>query len=147
MANESEIIQFLKMTNNELNTEGKIFRAACGIFLLYGYHGTKLRQIASLAGVQTSLIHYYFRSKERLYELVVKLTLDLVLNTDCDSSPGKEILENPTRFFCIELYNNQSLFEQTLKHLYMDDWVIKFDDLKNKLEFHGLSGITDFNSF
>ncbi|HAQ17917.1 MAG TPA: hypothetical protein DCR40_01635 [Prolixibacteraceae bacterium] len=72
------------MSNNELNTEDKIFEAAKNVFLLYGYHGTTLQQIATIAGVNTAAIHYYFRSKENIYALVLKNNLSLLsefLNT------------------------------------------------------------------
>ena len=62
------------MPNDNLSTEDLIFQAANNIFLLYGYHGTTLHQIAVMAGVNKSAIHYYFRSKEKLYGNVVKDT-------------------------------------------------------------------------
>ena len=64
------------MDNNELNTENKILEAANSIFMLYGYHGTTLQQIAVKANVHKSAIHYYFRSKEKLYSKVIKLLFD-----------------------------------------------------------------------
>ncbi|MDP2337487.1 MAG: TetR/AcrR family transcriptional regulator [Bacteroidota bacterium] len=72
------------MANNELSTEAKILDAADSIFLLFGYHGTTLHQIATKAGVNTAAIHYYFRSKENIYALVLKNNLSLLsefLNT------------------------------------------------------------------
>ncbi|MFA6946288.1 MAG: TetR/AcrR family transcriptional regulator [Pedobacter sp.] len=68
------------MANNELNTETKILDAANSIFLLFGYHGTTLQQIATKAGVNTAAIHYYFRSKENIYALVLKNNLSLLLD-------------------------------------------------------------------
>ena len=67
------------MANNELNTETKILDAANSIFLMFGYHGTTLQQIATKAGVNTAAIHYYFRSKENIYALVLKNNLSLIL--------------------------------------------------------------------
>lgn len=72
------------MANNELNTEAKILEAANSIFHLYGYHGTTLQQIATKAGVNKAAIHYYFRSKENIYAVVLKNNLSLLsefLNT------------------------------------------------------------------
>lgn len=65
-------------------TEDKILQAANIVFLLYGYHGATLQQIATKAGVNTAAIHYYFRSKENIYTLVLKNNLSLLsefLNT------------------------------------------------------------------
>lgn len=67
------------MTNTELSTETKILDAANSIFLMFGYHGTTLQQIATKAGVNTAAIHYYFRSKENIYALVLKNNLSLLL--------------------------------------------------------------------
>lgn len=68
------------MTNNELNTEAKILEAANNIFLQFGYHGTTLQQIATKAGVNTAAIHYYFRSKENIYSIVLLNNLSQLLD-------------------------------------------------------------------
>ena len=57
-------------------TEDKILQAANIVFLLYGYHGATLQQIATEALVNKAAIHYYFRSKELLYFKVVENVLD-----------------------------------------------------------------------
>jgi AcrR family transcriptional regulator len=110
------------MINLELGTENKIVDAAYDIFLLRGYHGTTLQQIAVKAGVNKSSIHYYFRSKEKLYGIIVKLIVDLVLITDFDISTKSEGLKEPTWFLYTELYNNRRLFENTLRELQPDVW-------------------------
>ncbi|MBN1462903.1 MAG: TetR/AcrR family transcriptional regulator [Paludibacteraceae bacterium] len=58
----------ITISDKLLTTENKIIHAAKSVFLFYGYHGATLQQVADLAGVHKSAIHYYFRSKERLYE-------------------------------------------------------------------------------
>jgi len=63
------------------NTEDKILQAANMVFLLYGYHGTTLQQIATKAAVNTAAIHYYFRSKENIYSIVLFNNLSLLLET------------------------------------------------------------------
>jgi AcrR family transcriptional regulator len=68
------------MANNELNTEAKILEAANSIFLQFGYHGTTLQQIATEAGVNKTSIHYYFRSKENIYSIVLLNSLSLLLD-------------------------------------------------------------------
>lgn len=55
---------------DELNTEEKIKHAARKIFLQKGYAGTKTRDIAEEAGINIASLHYYFRSKEKLFEIV-----------------------------------------------------------------------------
>lgn len=51
-------------------TEEKIFAAALEEFSRCGRQGARLQNIADRAGINKALIHYYFRSKDRLYEEV-----------------------------------------------------------------------------
>lgn len=67
------------MANTELSTEAKILEAANSIFLQFGYHGTTLQQIGSKAGVNKTAIHYYFRSKENIYSIVLLNNLSQLL--------------------------------------------------------------------
>jgi AcrR family transcriptional regulator len=68
------------MANTELSTEAKILEAANSIFLQFGYHGTTLQQIATKAGVNKTAIHYYFRSKENIYSIVLLNSLSQLLD-------------------------------------------------------------------
>ncbi len=123
------------MANNALNTETKILDAANSIFLLFGYHGTTLQQIATKAGVNTAAIHYYFRSKERLYFKVVENVLDCILSADFESSTNKKEIKKHEWFLFTELYNNKELFERKVKELYPDDWDQKIIKIKKWLGF------------
>ena len=123
------------MANTELSTEAKILEAANSIFLQFGYHGTTLQQIATKAGVNTAAIHYYFRSKERLYFRVVENVLDRILNSDFEVSTKRLGIKKPEWFLFTELYNNNERFEKTVKELYPDDWDQKIIEIKKWLEF------------
>lgn len=123
------------MKRVRLSADVRIFDAAYAVFMLYGYHGTTLQQIASKAGVNKSAIHYYYRSKEKLYKMVVKIMTDLLLSTTVNYSPDQERLAKVTWFLYTELYNNRILFEQTIIDLYPDDWESKLKDLTIWLEF------------
>jgi TetR/AcrR family transcriptional regulator len=50
--------------------EEEIFRAAVDEFSQFGKKGARLHSIAKKAGCNKTLIHYYFRNKEQLYEEV-----------------------------------------------------------------------------
>jgi TetR/AcrR family transcriptional regulator len=50
--------------------EEKIFHAALKVFAKHGKSGARIQDIADLAGINKALVHYYFRSKERLYDSV-----------------------------------------------------------------------------
>ena len=54
------------------DTEQKILAAAHAVFLRGGAHGARMQEIADEAGVNKALLHYYFRSKERLAEAVFR---------------------------------------------------------------------------
>lgn len=51
-------------------TEERIFRAALQVFAAKGKSGARMQEIADMAGINKSMLHYYFRSKEKLYEAV-----------------------------------------------------------------------------
>jgi AcrR family transcriptional regulator len=51
-------------------TEQRILDAAHTVFLRSGTAGARMQEIADEAGVNKALLHYYFRSKERLAEAV-----------------------------------------------------------------------------
>jgi len=54
-----------------LSTEEKFKEAARIVFTKKGYAGTKTRDIAEQAGLNLALLNYYFRSKEKLFEIVM----------------------------------------------------------------------------
>jgi len=54
------------------STEQKIFDAAHEVFMQKGMDGAKMQEIADRAGINKALLHYYYRSKEKLYEMVAR---------------------------------------------------------------------------
>lgn len=54
-----------------LSTEEKIKLAASVVFTRKGYAATRTRDIAEEAGMNLALLNYYFRSKEKLFEIVM----------------------------------------------------------------------------
>jgi len=53
-------------------TERRILDAAHAVFIRVGTAGARTQEIANEAGVNSALLHYYFRTKERLAEAVFK---------------------------------------------------------------------------
>jgi AcrR family transcriptional regulator len=51
-------------------TEQRILEAAAAVFLRRGTAGARMQEIAEEAGVNQALLHYYYRTKERLAEAV-----------------------------------------------------------------------------
>ena len=66
------------MKHQELSTEDKILLAASKVFTEKGYAGTKTRDIAEEAGINLALLNYYFRSKEKLFEQIMKVKVVLL---------------------------------------------------------------------
>lgn len=63
------------MNIKEKQTEDKIAEAAREVFVEKGMSGARMQEIADKAGINKSLLHYYFRSKEKLFNFVfAKLT-------------------------------------------------------------------------
>ena len=55
-----------------LNTEGMILEAARRIFLRKGMDGARMQDIADEAGINKALLHYYFKSKQMLFDRVFR---------------------------------------------------------------------------
>lgn len=52
------------------STEQKIIEAAKKVFVKEGMHGARMQDIADEAGINKALLHYYFRSKEKLFSII-----------------------------------------------------------------------------
>ena len=59
----------------EVTTEEKIKEAAKAVFTRKGYAATTVRDIAAEADINLSLVNYYFRSKEKLFQLIMTETV------------------------------------------------------------------------
>jgi AcrR family transcriptional regulator len=55
-----------------LSTEEKIKEAARKVFTKKGFAATRTRDIAEEAGINLALLNYYFRSKEKLFEIIIR---------------------------------------------------------------------------
>jgi hypothetical protein len=81
-----------------LTAEEKIIVAAKKVFLLRGLDGARMQDIADEAGINKALLHYYFRSKEKLFEKVFdqlssKIIPDLTKIIELDNLTILEKLE------------------------------------------------------
>lgn len=60
------------MDNTVQNTEELILDAAKSVFIQKGMYGARMQEIADKAGINKSLLHYYYRDKEKLFFAVFK---------------------------------------------------------------------------
>lgn len=63
------------MTEQQKATEEQIFEAASRVFQSDGYAGARMQQIADEANINKSMLHYYYRSKDKLFRAVFQKQL------------------------------------------------------------------------
>lgn len=70
-------------------TENQILDAAEAVFQSKGMDGARMQEIADKAGINKAMLHYYYRSKQQLFEAVFKKAfsllapqLDRIINDD-----------------------------------------------------------------
>ena len=71
------------------STEEKIIAAAKTVFLKEGFDGARMQDIANEAGINKALLHYYFRNKDKLFEMIfIQATQKMIpaINSVFDSS-------------------------------------------------------------
>ncbi len=127
----------------EPGTEARILAAAEEIFMRDGFDGARMQVISETAGINKAMLHYYFRSKENLFEQVLqkrigsflpeitaaftsKMTLDQRLEAFVETYL-KFIIANPQlpMFVLYSLYRNpastihlpRTLFEVVTRYL------------------------------
>ncbi|MET6996359.1 TetR/AcrR family transcriptional regulator [Chitinophaga defluvii] len=65
--------------NAEKNTEEQIIEAAKKIFTKKGLAGARMQDIADEAGINKAMLHYYYRSKDKLFEIVFNEAINKVM--------------------------------------------------------------------
>ncbi|SMO39101.1 transcriptional regulator, TetR family [Saccharicrinis carchari] len=78
------------------DVEGRILIAAKKVFQSKGMEGARMQEIADEAGINKAMLHYYYRSKQQLFEAVFTqlftlLTLQLNKALNDDSSLEEKI--------------------------------------------------------
>jgi AcrR family transcriptional regulator len=59
-----------KAIKEDISTEQKILDAAKQVFMENGLDGARMQDIADKAGINKALLHYYFRSKDKLFDMI-----------------------------------------------------------------------------
>ena len=109
------------------NTESKILNAAEKIFQTKGMDGARMQEIADKAGINKSMLHYYYRSKQLLFEAVFSKAFSLlapqlnaVLNDDSS-------IEEKIKSF------THNYISFIIKHPYLPNFIIQ--ELNRNPEF------------
>jgi AcrR family transcriptional regulator len=97
----------------DLQTEEKILIAAEEEFLEQGFRGARLQKIADSAGLNKALLHYYFRSKDRLFEVVFEKIASEIISQLLEKITSETTIFEKIRFFfdyhISAIENNQRL--------------------------------------
>ena len=87
------------MPENDRQTEEKIFEAATEVFLEKGMDGARMQDIANHAGINKALLHYYFRTKDHLFNAVFEMIAKKMLRKFAPVFDEHITLEDKIRFF------------------------------------------------
>jgi AcrR family transcriptional regulator len=87
------------MTETDKQTEEKIFDAAAIVFVEKGMDGARMQDIADRASINKSLLHYYYRSKDKLFDAVFQKLAGKVFAKFAPVFNENLTLEEKIRFF------------------------------------------------
>jgi AcrR family transcriptional regulator len=87
------------MNEKDKQTEDKIFDAATEVFIEKGMDGARMQDIADRAGMNKSLLHYYYRSKDRLFNAVFEMIAAKMLKKFAPIFEEGLSLDDKIRFF------------------------------------------------
>lgn len=85
--------------SRDQDTEQRIFAAAQAVFHEQGFDGARMADIARRAQINSSMLHYYFRSKELLFEAVFrKAAMEVISPALSVLAEDRPLLEKLDRF-------------------------------------------------
>lgn len=125
------------MDKTNTTTETEILEAAQRIFQTKGMAGARMQEIADEAGINKALLHYYYRSKQLLFEAVFKSAFSLL-------SPqlNKVLNDNSSLFDKIQNFS-ENYISFVIKHPYLPSFIIQ--ELNRNPEF--ISELTSEKQF
>jgi AcrR family transcriptional regulator len=103
----------------DLSAEEKILNAAKRIFENKGMSGARMQEIADEANINKSLLHYYYRSKQLLFEAVFKTAFNKL-------APQINTILNSDQSICEKIKNfsnNYTTF--MIKHPYLPNFILQ----------------------
>ena len=130
----------------KVSTENKILESAQYVFHHKGFDGARMQEIADKAEINKGLLHYYYKSKEKLFESVFNIALgqmlgrlDTTLNEDVDLFTKIENLVNSyisilskntfvPNFVFQEINRNPEFFNEKFKQFNSLEGIKKFEE-------------------
>ncbi len=129
--------------DKDTSTESNILDAAKRVFQNKGMDGARMQEIADEANINKAMLHYYFRSKQLLFEAVFKNAFSLLspqLNTILNDDSS---IEDKIKNFS---FNYISFI---IKHPYLPNFIIQ--ELNRNPEFmltiQSISGFPNIEKF
>jgi len=127
-------IVVMKKAKDE-NTEEQILNAAKNVFQTKGMDGARMQEIADKAGINKAMLHYYYRSKQLLFEAVFKNAFSLlapqlnaILNDDSAIEEKiKNFTSNYIRFIIKHPYLPNFIIQELNRN---QDFILKLKDNK-----------------
>jgi TetR/AcrR family transcriptional regulator len=146
------------MVENDRQTEEKIFEAATDVFVDKGMDGARMQDIAIHAGINKALLHYYFRTKDQLFNAVFEMITRKILKKFAPVFDENLSLEAKIRFFfkehitflqenpklpgfiLNEVNRNPNRIKKLLKNIDFDKlWQELYKQHKNELENYNIT--------
>jgi len=130
----------------KVSTENKILESAQYVFHHKGFDGARMQEIADKAEINKGLLHYYYKSKEKLFESVFNIALgqmlgrlDTTLNEDVDLFTKIQNLVNSyisilskntfvPNFVFQEINRNPEFFNEKFKQFNSLEGIKKFEE-------------------
>ncbi|MCF8219585.1 MAG: TetR/AcrR family transcriptional regulator [Bacteroidales bacterium] len=100
------------------NTEETILEAAKIVFIHKGMDGARMQEIADEANINKALLHYYFRSKQKLFDAVFSKVLSGTFNEMREIFQGDYSVEHAVKRFA------DSYIDMLIKNPYIPEFVI-----------------------
>ena len=135
-------------TNNNEDVEKKIVEAAKELFIENGFAETSMSDIAAKVGINRPVLHYYFRTKDKMFQAVfgniilsfIPRIHDIIIQQDKSVSESigeivdayyKVFTENPCLplFMVREMHRDMDHLSTTIKELRLEQYLHKIMDV------------------
>ena len=146
------------MSENEKLTEDKIFEAATDVFVEKGLDGARMQDIADHAEINKALLHYYFRTKDKLFSAVFEMIAKKIFKKFAPVFDDDLNLEEKIRFFfrehisflqanprlpgflLNEVNRNPARIKKLLNNIDFNNiWLQLYEQHKNELQKYNIS--------
>ena len=107
----------MQKENKARSAKEKILKSAIDEFIEYGFFGARMHRIAKTAGVNKALLHYYFSSKQKMYEQVLDEVTEIILDKiNKIEDDDKDIRDKITEILdvYVEVFNNNRDYARML---------------------------------